>query len=213
MLDRIKDFFALKPPPDLKLRLEEMIRKAPVPVFWLFGKTQSGKTSIIRFLTGAENAEIGQGFKPCTRFSRMYKFPSDETPLLEFLDTRGLDEPGYDPEEDLKRFHDEAHVLVVAVRVLDQALGKLVSHLRRIRDAEPQRPVVLVFTTLHEAYPQQQHPKPYPFHPARPGEELWKKEDEGLIAEPLRQALQHQLARFEGLYDVATPIDFTLPEE
>ena len=68
----------------------------PVPVFWLFGKTQTGKTTIIKFLTGAEQAEIGQGYKPCTRFSREYNFPTDETPLATFLDTRGLDEPGTD---------------------------------------------------------------------------------------------------------------------
>jgi len=39
----------------------------PAPVIWLFGKVQSGKTSIIRALTGAERAQIGGGFKPCTR--------------------------------------------------------------------------------------------------------------------------------------------------
>ena len=54
---------------------------------WLFGKTQSGKTSIIKFLTGASDAEIGSGFRPCTRFSREYDFPNAEAPLLSFLDT------------------------------------------------------------------------------------------------------------------------------
>src|SRR4051812_29588837 len=74
-------------------RLKE---KTPIPVFWLFGKTQSGKTSLVKFLTGADRAEIGRGFQPCTRFSSRFAFPNEETPLLTFLDTRGLDEPGYD---------------------------------------------------------------------------------------------------------------------
>ena len=75
-----------------------------MPVFWLFGRTQSGKTSLIKYLTGAEEAEIGQGFRPCTRFSRSYQFPTAEAPLITFLDTRGMDEPGYDPAEDLAEF-------------------------------------------------------------------------------------------------------------
>jgi uncharacterized protein (DUF697 family) len=213
MLQKLKDFFSLKPPPELKQRLEDMIRNGPVPVFWLLGKTQSGKTSVVRFLSGAENAEIGQGFKPCTRFSRVYHFPNEQTPLLKFLDTRGLDEPGYDPAEDLERFHDEAHVLIITVRVLDQALATLLGRLEKIRAAEPNRPFILVPTCLHEAYPQQQHYKPYPFRNVRPGEEPWQKEHEAGIPEALRQALTHQLKRFEGLYDHVVPIDFTLPEE
>src|SRR5262245_24885512 len=82
-------------------RLEQLIKQTPIPVIWLLGKTQSGKTSIIKFLTGADEAEIGRGFKPCTRFSREYRFPTDEAPLLIFQDTRGLEEPGYDATEDI----------------------------------------------------------------------------------------------------------------
>src|ERR1700683_3460178 len=95
---------------ELQKQLEDLRAKTPVPVFWLYGKTQSGKTSIIKFLTGADEAEIGQGFKPCTRYSRQYQFPTAEAPLLTFLDTRGVDEPGYDPAEDLARFDTMTHV-------------------------------------------------------------------------------------------------------
>src|SRR6266513_192612 len=94
---------------DFQKRLEQLRRQEPVPVFWLFGKTQSGKTTVVRYLTGADNAEIGQGFKPCTRFSRQYQFPTPEAPLVTFLDTRGVDEPGYDPREDLARFDAQTH--------------------------------------------------------------------------------------------------------
>ncbi|MBI3800148.1 MAG: hypothetical protein HY268_24625, partial [Deltaproteobacteria bacterium] len=43
----------------LKTVLNRVRRGGPPPVIWLFGKVQSGKTSIIRALTGAERAKIG----------------------------------------------------------------------------------------------------------------------------------------------------------
>src|SRR5271170_2734865 len=114
---------------DLQDRLNDLVKRTPLPVFWLFGKTQSGKTSIIKFLTGAEEAEIGRGFKPCTQFSREYRFPTEEAPLLVFLDTRGLEEPGYDAAVDLANFDSRAHVVIVTVRVLDHALEHVVAQL------------------------------------------------------------------------------------
>src|SRR2546429_9878425 len=90
----------------IEAKLAALQKAAPIPVFWLFGKTQTGKTSIIKYLTGAEDAEIGAGFKPTTRFSREYQFPLAEAPLLTFLDKRGIDEPGYDSAEDIARFND-----------------------------------------------------------------------------------------------------------
>src|SRR5207244_9816274 len=89
---------------ELQAHLERLRQRMPVPVFWLYGKTQTGKTSVVKFLTGAEEAEIGHGFQPCTRFSRRYQFPTPEAPLVTFLDTRGLDEPDYDPAEDIMSF-------------------------------------------------------------------------------------------------------------
>src|SRR5205807_1124626 len=147
----------------LNQHLEQLRKRLPLPVFWLFGKTQSGKTSIIRFLTGANDAQIGQGFRPCTRFSRRYQFPSVETPLVTFLDTRGLEEPGYDPQEDLHAFDREAHVMIVTVKATDHALERVLSSLQVLRKAQSSRPVLLALTCLHEVYPQQQHPATYPF--------------------------------------------------
>src|SRR5713226_8368599 len=111
MLDKLSHWFSrADKETKLQQRLENVRQRAPVPVFWLFGKTQSGKTSLIKFLTGADDAGIGQGFKPCTRFSREYHFPTAEASLLIFLDTRGMEEPGYDPRDDLARFDALAHV-------------------------------------------------------------------------------------------------------
>src|SRR5438876_11694183 len=122
MLDRLRNWFSSeRRDAQLQKRLKHLRDRMPVPVFWLLGKTQSGKTSLIKYLTGADAAEIGQGFRPCTRASRLYEFPTPEAPLVTFLDTRGLDEPGYDPGEDLTRFDAQAHVVVVTVKALDHA--------------------------------------------------------------------------------------------
>src|SRR3977135_3478718 len=105
MFKTIKRWFSSAPrDEELHERLTELRGKTALPVFWLFGKTQSGKSSIIKYLTGADDAEIGRGFKPCPRFTREYKFPTTEAPLLDFWDTRGLEEPGYDAREDLEHF-------------------------------------------------------------------------------------------------------------
>ena len=206
MLAKLKSWFsAADRDARIEKHLEELRKRLPVPVFWLFGKTQTGKTSIIKFLTGADAAEIGQGFRPCTRFSREYQFPTAETPLVTFLDTRGLDEPGYDPKEDLDKFNDLAHVVVVTVKALDHAQENVLEHLRVLRDARPTRPVLLALTCLHEAYPQQQHPLPYPFD--GPAEET------GAVPEDLRRSLDEQKRRFTGLVDEAVPIDLTPAEE
>lgn len=209
MFDKVKQLFSASV---REARLQEQLGKLrerlPVPVFWLFGKTQSGKTSIIKYLTGADAAEVGQGFQPCTRFSRRYEFPTAEAPLVVFLDTRGLDEPGYDPAEDLARFDTEAHVVVVTVKALDHAQENVLKHLRTIRQAQPRRPVVLALTCLHEAYPQQQHPQPYPF--TNTGESATTSP---ALPPDLVRSLDEQRRRFEGLVDQVVPLDLTPPEE
>src|SRR5690606_7350190 len=83
---------------DIDAQHELLWKQAPIQCLWMFGKTGSGKTSIIRSLTGAQDAEIGAGFRPQTRQSRLYDFPADELPIVRFLDTRGLGEAAYDAE-------------------------------------------------------------------------------------------------------------------
>lgn len=178
--------------------------RAPTPVFWMLGRTQTGKTSVIRYLTGAETAEIGNGFRPCTKTSRYYPFPNEDAPLLKFLDTRGIDEPGYDPAEDLAQFNDQAHVLVVTVKVLDHAQENLLKNLEVIRKAKPTRPVLLLLTCLHEAYPQQQHVLPYPFT-----DTLYPTN----IPTDLSRSIALQQERFKPFVDDIIPIDLTKSEE
>lgn len=223
MFDRVRRLFSSKErDAELERRLAELRQRVPVPVFWLFGKTQSGKTTLIRYLTGADDAEIGHGFQPCTRFSRLYQFPTPEAPLLTFLDTRGLDEPGYDPAEELARFNALAHLLIVVVKALDHAQENVLTHLRTIRDAQPQRPILLVLTCLHEAYPQQQHPDyehfRFPLPEARPattgnGQESAPLDHQAAGIENLQRSLAEQERRFRGLVDRIVAVDITRPEE
>jgi uncharacterized protein (DUF697 family) len=197
--------------PALERSLDALRHHTPVPTFWLFGKTQSGKTSVIKYLTGAAEAEIGEGFRPCTRTSRLYRFPTPEAPLVTFLDTRGLDEPGYDAAEDIARFNDQAHLVLVTVKLLDHALENLLAQLQKVRADRPARPVVLAVTCLHEGYPQKQHlpwdyeslsdPKAHGWQPVGPD------------GDPVRRSLAEQCRRFEGLVDAVVPIDLTKPEE
>jgi uncharacterized protein (DUF697 family)/predicted GTPase len=180
----------------------ELLAKAPIPYLWLFGKTGSGKTSIIRSLTGAEKAVIGKGFRPQTRAAQLFSFPDEETPIVQFLDTRGIGEAHYDPAADLADFDARAHLVIATVRATDQATDEIVRPLRQIRQANRRRPVLLAVTCLHDGYPGRQHPEPDPFdNSPRPLP--------ASIPEDLRRALEAHYARFDGLFDRAVPIDLT----
>lgn len=193
-------------PVDYIQRTQELVQKVPLPVIWLFGKTGSGKSSIIRYLTGAESIEIGTGYRPQTRFSSRYDFPNESEPLLRFLDTRGLGEVEYDPAEDLKQFGAETQLMVVVVRAMDHAVAEIVTGLRQIRQAAPHRPVILALTALHDAYPGQQHPSTDPFsQEAKPLPES--------LPDDLKRSIKLQYERFDGLFDRAVPIDLTPVEE
>src|SRR5262249_12499131 len=159
----------------------------------------SGKTSVVKYLTGADQAEIGKGFRPCTRFSRRYEFPTAEAPLLGFLDTRGLDEPGYDPAEDLARFNALAHVVLVTVKALDHAQETVPTPLAPTRRPQPGAPAVLALPCLHEAYPQQQPPLPSPFDSFDKGGEPAPASP--ALPQDLLRSLAEQRRRFEGLVD------------
>ncbi|MGL4420101.1 MAG: YcjF family protein [Gemmataceae bacterium] len=184
-------------PAELEAALAELRARQPAPVFWLFGKTQSGKTSIVRHLTGADDATIGTGFRPTTRTTRYYPFPTAEAPLLGFLDTRGLDEPGYDPAEDIAHCDRQAHQMIVTAKLRDLAQGTIREALEDVREVNPRRPVLLVLTCLHEVDPTAQHPQPH-------GTQL-SEDAEQLIAE-------HR-AQFGKLVDAVVAIDLTRPSE
>lgn len=189
--------------------VEEKLRRAkaalPKPVVWLLGKTQAGKTSIIRAITGSTQAEIGNGFRPCTRTARLYVFPSEEDCLLRFLDTRGLGEASYDPTEDLAFGQDQSHLLMVVIRAMDHANSAVQDAVRKIRKAKPEWPVIVVQTALHDGYAWGTgHPQPYPFEA-----EGWQE----AVPTDLARSLVRQREEFAGLSKHFVPVDFTLPED
>jgi uncharacterized protein (DUF697 family)/predicted GTPase len=187
-------------------RRTELLADAPIPFLWLFGKTGSGKTSIIRFLTGAADAVIGSGFRPQTQHSRLFNFPDDELPIVRFLDTRGLGEAHYDAAADLAEFNKSTHLIIVTVRATDQATDEISRPLRQLRQANPERPVLLALTCLHDAYPGEQHPDPDPF-------DLSARPLPASIPENLRRCIEAHYQRLDGLFDRAVPIDLTPADE
>lgn len=176
------------------------------PLVWLVGKVQSGKTSIIRNLTGVSDAEIGRGFRACTRSARVFDFP-EEAPIIRFLDTRGLGEAAYDPAADIAYCEDRAHLILAVANARDAEQGAVVDAVGAARTRHPDWPVVVAQTSLHEAYePGQGHLRPYPF-----GDDA----AEQAVPKPLRKALAHQRSLFAGLAGrgavAFVPIDLTLP--
>ncbi len=189
-------------PEEIEATRELLLREAPIPCLWMFGKTGSGKTSIIRYLTGAADAEIGSGFRPQTKRSQLYCFPDEDLPIVRFLDTRGLGEAAYDAAEDIAQSDAKAHLIIVTVRATDQALAAITEPIRSIRRQNPARPILLAVTCLHDAYPGEQHITPDVF-----GNDTRPLPPE--IPETLSRCLAAHYARFDGLFDRVVPIDLT----
>ncbi len=191
--------------------MAEAIEGGDVPVVWLLGKTQSGKTSIVAEITGAGHAEVGSGYAPKTRTARLYDFPA-EAPVLRFLDTRGLgDAADYDPKDDIAFAAKAAHVILAVVRVDDTHVGEIVAVARTARAKHPNWPVVVAQTTLHNLYPKAAgHLQPYPFDGTDADFDL------AGVPRPLLRALEAQRKTFAGLPGKGAvrfvPIDFTQPE-
>ncbi|MBN2825424.1 MAG: 50S ribosome-binding GTPase [Campylobacterales bacterium] len=145
-------------------QLQKLKSSLPIPTFWLFGKTQSGKTSIIKALTNQNGVEIGNGFEACTQFSQKYAFPSPQDAFIHFLDTKGVGEVEYDPSDDIALFEQSTHILMVVVKALDTNLDGVLHNLKKITQNK-NYPILVVQTTIHEGYEDigMEHIEPYPF--------------------------------------------------
>jgi uncharacterized protein (DUF697 family) len=190
-------------------RLDRELERAKAtvgpPVLWLLGKAQSGKSSIVQGLTGHRDIEIGEGWRACTRTSRLYAFPDEQESLIHFLDTRGIGEPHYDPTEDLAYAERQAHGILVVARACDPAQESIKAVLATVRKRKRSWPVILVQTTLHEGYPHgASHPEPYCF-----GAVPFPAE----VPSDLARALAYQRQDFDGLFDRHVAIDFTHPDD
>ena len=239
MFDQIKSWLGFGSLSDdqFERQRKELLKKIPVPVFWLFGKTGSGKSSIIRYLTGSSLAEIGNGFRPQTRTSFEYDFPSASEPLVRFLDTRGLGEAGYEPTEDLKAFDQSTHVVIVVARVMDHALAEVIAPLRTIRARTahasdcagidlfarsrtrlsniPDPDPFAASMVSHSSMRPRRHQRKRPDRQCRSQRcRVSLKRPSLLAAHPvLQRSLREHEERFAGLVDRIIPIDLTRPEE
>ncbi|QYX30094.1 YcjF family protein [Sphaerospermopsis torques-reginae] len=170
----------------------------------LIGKPQTGKSSIVRGLTGVSAEIIGQGFRPHTQNTQRYAYPADDLPLIVFTDTVGLGDVNKDTETiiqelitDLKTEINGARVFILTVKINDFATDTLRNIAQKLRQQYPNIPCLLAVTCLHEIYPQEVEN-----HPNYPPE-----------FEELNRACKEIKNNFTGLYDRAVLIDFTLEED
>jgi len=189
---------------ELAQLLAEVRATLPTTEVILIGKPQTGKSSIIRGLTGISAEIIGQGFRPHTTHTQRYNYPTGNLPLLTFTDTLGLGE-GAETAEVIQELTGEiqseggplnAKVLVVTVKVNDFAVDSLHQIISRIRQKHPEVPCLLAVTCLHEVYPPETNHPTYP--PNFPD---------------VTRGFAELQKRFVGLYDRAVLIDFTLEED
>lgn len=192
----------------LTQRLRQVTEKLPVPVFWLLGKTQSGKTAIVRALTGHEQARIGNGFQSCTRYSRVYDFPDSAGRMMRFLDTRGIGEVDYDASEEIRLFAQQTQVLIVVMKAMDHAQKSVMDTLVTIHRQRPDWPVIVAQTGLHEGYDsyEDQHIEPYPYS---------GPESSGRAPKQLARSLSEQRAMVQavGIRARFVALDFTQPDD
>jgi uncharacterized protein (DUF697 family) len=119
-----------------------------LPTLWLLGKTGAGKSTLVQSITGNSQAEIGKGFRPCTRTARQFAFP-DSKPVLQFVDTRGLSESGYDATEDIKICTKQGHALIIVMKMGDTEQGDVLRAIRQIKFSQQINNYLLVHTAVH----------------------------------------------------------------
>ncbi|KUO60552.1 MAG: hypothetical protein APF80_02525 [Alphaproteobacteria bacterium BRH_c36] len=186
---------------------------AVAPLIWLVGKVQAGKSSIISTLTGITSAQVGSGYKACTKTAKIYDFP-ENLPIIRFLDTRGLGEANYDPSEDIEVASDVSHCTIAVMRAMDLQQDAVRSVLTEIRRTDRNWPIIIAQTHLHEGYPPGgDHPLPYPFMDGT--DESASVAADSQVPQVLKVALLRQREMFSGLPGSGlvafVPIDFTKP--
>ncbi len=180
--------------------LETVRAELPTTEALLIGKPQAGKSSIVRGLTGVSAEIVGQGFRPHTKNTERYAYPSHELPLLIFTDTVGLGDINQETEaiiqelvDDLQHDSRRARVLILTVKLNDFATDTLRKIAEDLRQKYPTIPCLLVVTCLHEVYPAGADHPDYP--PA---------------FEEVKRTFAAMEQAFAGIYDRSILIDFTL---
>jgi uncharacterized protein (DUF697 family)/predicted GTPase len=184
--------------------LERVRAQLPTTEALLIGKPQSGKSSIVRGMTGVSAEIIGQGFRPHTQHTQRYSYPSNDLPLLIFTDTVGLGDVSQETEGiiqelsgDLQEESRGARVFILTVKINDFATETLRLIAQELRQKYPDIPCLLVVTCLHEVYPINTEN-----HPVYPPD-----------FQELNRAFGAIQEGFKGWFDRAVLIDFTLEED
>jgi uncharacterized protein (DUF697 family) len=188
-----------------KLReiLQQVRSELPTTEAILLGKPQTGKSSVVRALTGGDATIVGQGFRPHTQHTTRYAYPTEDLPLLTFVDTVGLGDGRQAVQEIVSELsadiqtHPASRIFIVTVKVGDFATDSLKQIVRALRSQFPQVPCLLTITCLHEGYPSldTEHP-PYPPE-----------------FDTLTRAVTQIRSDFAGLFDASVMVDFTLEED
>ncbi len=208
LLEKLKSFLLDPHRGEQVLRDAGQAGERPVPVIWLLGKTQSGKSSIVSALTGHPHAQVGNGYEPCTRTAGMFDFPAG-VPVLRFLDTRGLGEVAYDPREDIAACAAQAHVILAVVRASDPRPQPVFDVLRAVRRTHPDWPVIVAQTCLHDLYPRgADHLDPDPFAAEPP-----VLPDDYQDLSRMLAGHRRLLADLPGAAVQWVPVDLTQPED
>ncbi|WP_263971181.1 GTPase family protein [Leptolyngbya sp. PCC 6406] len=148
----------------------EIRQQLPTTEVILIGKPQSGKSSIVRGMTGQSADMVGQGFRPHTRHTQRYPYPAADLPLLVFTDTvglgdvdRNLDVIVAELQETLAQDPQRSRIFILTIKVTDFATDSLHQVITQLKQAYPSIPCLLAVTCLHELYgsPTDNHP-PYP---------------------------------------------------
>ena len=119
-----------------------------IPTLWLLGKTGAGKSTVIQAITGSSSVEIGNGFQPCTRTAEVYQHPTD-SPLVRFLDTRGLAEANYDPAEDITMCSGKSHALIVIMKAEEPEQSSVLDALKTIKRSGKIKHLLVVHTAIN----------------------------------------------------------------
>jgi uncharacterized protein (DUF697 family)/predicted GTPase len=192
--------------------LAQVRQSLPTTEAILVGKPQTGKSSIVRGLTGVSAEIVGQGYRPHTQHTQRYNFPTDSLPLLSFTDTVGLGDGRQETSAVVQELVGElqsaeapttsapttsAKVIIFTVKVGDFATATLLEIVQQIRVQSPKVPCILAITCLHERYPAD-----WENHPTYPPDHA-----------ELQRAIAQIQADFKGLYDRTVLIDFTLEDD
>ncbi|MBF2057509.1 MAG: 50S ribosome-binding GTPase [Cyanobacterium sp. T60_A2020_053] len=184
--------------------LREVRAHLPTTEALLIGKPQAGKSSIVRGLTGVSEDIVGQGFQPHTKHTQRYAYPSEDLPLLIFTDTVGLGDISQNTDDIISELTTEldqetakARIIILTIKINDFATDSLKKIAENLRQKYPHLPCLLVVTCLHELYSPDINN-----HPIYPPDLL-----------EIKRPFDEIKKNFQGLFDEAILIDFTLEED